>query len=236
MLSAVQTTALKTAALRSLSTKVNDPYAAHLAGSKILAETAGEQTVKSGTRFIEDRTLWFDKKIGQTRHKNIVILGAGLDTRAYRLGCIKDKHIYETDFAEVLAYKTDKLFELDPPPTLACKGYAQFDFDIEKDDLWFNDALYVAEGLLYYISPEGVNRLFGAIPKGSGIVFDTIGDNVQVASSALHEQVKTDFLWGVDQPREYLDERGYAHQETLEYLGAYEAVPNMRLFMVHAEK
>ena len=233
MLTGLQQTALKTAAHRANSKKVNDPYAAHLAGKKLVAEKA---VAHSGTRFVEERTLWFDDKISKTHHQNIVMLGAGMDTRAYRLDSLTDKCVYETDFAEVLAYKTDKLFELDPPPSPRCARYAQFDFDIYKDDLKFNDALYVAEGLLNYISPEGVHRFFRSLPLGCSVIFDTINNNVDLASAVLNEDIDTDLLWGVDNPRAYLEQFGYTHQETREYIADTAVrLPELQLFMVHAE-
>src|SRR4051794_310979 len=44
--------------------------------------------------------------------KTVVILGAGLDTLAYRNPQLITAHVYEVDLPEIISYKTDKLRQI----------------------------------------------------------------------------------------------------------------------------
>ena len=82
------------AAIRALETKrpdrlFEDPLAARLAGSEIIAQVEPKlkEDEKQGRPYVATRTRFFDDfmvssafQIGQ-----VVILGAGMDTRAFRL-------------------------------------------------------------------------------------------------------------------------------------------------------
>ncbi|CAN6315070.1 unnamed protein product [Urochloa humidicola] len=95
--------ACQTAAARALWCRaVRDPAAAVLAGERYLRvlhdkmrrdERAGAREVHGV--MIAVRTLWFDARIEAAIDRlggdpQIVILGAGMDARAYRLNCLKE--------------------------------------------------------------------------------------------------------------------------------------------------
>ncbi|CAN6322441.1 unnamed protein product [Urochloa humidicola] len=95
--------ACQTAAARALWCRaVRDPAAAVLAGERCLRglhdkmrrdERAGAREVHGV--MIAVRTLWFDARIEAAVDRlggdpQVVILGAGMDARAYRLNCLKE--------------------------------------------------------------------------------------------------------------------------------------------------
>ena len=69
---------------------------------KIIPGIIGGQICR--TKFIDEKTLSVLNDVEQ-----ILILGAGLDTRAYRLKGIAQKIVYEIDLPNVQKYKKQKL-------------------------------------------------------------------------------------------------------------------------------
>jgi methyltransferase (TIGR00027 family) len=118
------------------------------------------------------RTRYFDTFFTSAAEAGIrqaVILAAGLDTRAYRLGWPANTDVYEVDQPEVIAFKTTTLDGLgaaakaerrtvaidlrdDWPSALRAAG-----FDPAKPTAW------IAEGLLPYLPPDAQDRLFDHI-------------------------------------------------------------------------
>ncbi len=100
-----------------------DPYAAALAGDEVdallsrwrkvaQAQAAPlEQVITKRTRYIAVRTKFMDDLLSSTlaEYKQVVILGAGLDTRAYRLAWLPHTTVYEVDCPKVLQYKAQVL-------------------------------------------------------------------------------------------------------------------------------
>ncbi|XP_058785337.1 uncharacterized protein LOC131660178 isoform X2 [Vicia villosa] len=116
----LQRSACQTAAGRALWKHViHDPLAALLAGEhylrnlheKMMKDHLNNAHETSGV-ILAVRTLWFDSRLEEFlnstngREAQVVLLGAGMDTRAYRLNCLKDSDVFEVDFAEVLEVKS----------------------------------------------------------------------------------------------------------------------------------
>ncbi|MFC9440194.1 SAM-dependent methyltransferase [Nocardia sp. NPDC057030] len=121
------------------------------------------------TKFFDD---YFDAAMG-AGVRQVVILGAGLDARAYRLAWPDATTIYEVDRAPVLEFKRRVLSEHggaaradrrevpvdlreDWPEVLRAQG-----FDPHEPTAW------LAEGLLFYLSAAAVDQLFDAIALNS---------------------------------------------------------------------
>ncbi|KAE9603573.1 putative methyltransferase Ppm1/Ppm2/Tcmp, S-adenosyl-L-methionine-dependent methyltransferase [Lupinus albus] len=116
----LQRSACQTAAGRALWKHVtHDPLAELLAGESYLTnlhEKIKKDCLKNATEIsgviLAVRTLWFDSRIEDAltssngREAQVVLLGAGMDTRAYRLSCLKDSDVFEVDFTQVLQVKT----------------------------------------------------------------------------------------------------------------------------------
>ncbi len=176
----VAKTSLLTAAMRAVETErsdaegrlFSDPYAGILAGGegrdilRAAIEVSGEQPA------IAIRTAFIDEKM-QTALTNgvkqIVMLAAGMDTRAYRLGIASDIAFFELDRSEVLAYKKSKLHNINP----SCTHYS---IGIDLTTPWTTrlkesgfkaslKTLWVVEGLLMYLNPDAAVTLLGELSE-----------------------------------------------------------------------
>ena len=93
----------------------HDPYAAILAGDVGRASLAASERASGGENlFLAVRALFFDEAlIAEARADDaVVLLGAGLDTRAFRLPLPPDIDWYEIDDGALLANKERVLDEL----------------------------------------------------------------------------------------------------------------------------
>jgi methyltransferase (TIGR00027 family) len=117
------------------------------------------------TRFFDD----FFTSAAEAGIRQAVILAAGLDTRAYRLGWPANTDVYEVDQPGVIAFKTAALHDLGAAPQADRKTVA-----IDLRDDWpsalraagFDPArptAWIAEGLLPYLPPDAQDRLFDNI-------------------------------------------------------------------------
>ncbi|XP_016441101.1 uncharacterized protein LOC107766770 [Nicotiana tabacum] len=168
---------------------INDPLAELLAGEtylkslyeKIKRDCLNNATEVSGV-MIAVRTLWFDKQIeaalssfdgGATQ---VVLLGAGMDTRAYRLSCLKESDIFEVDFPEVLQMKITVLKEArndQKHPMMTSKSLKRVAADLREKD-WLKklqssglelkkNTVWVLEGILYYLSHSHAMEVLNVI-------------------------------------------------------------------------
>src|ERR671939_219736 len=117
---AVAKTSLLTAALRAVETDrsenegrlFTDPFAEVLAGSEgfsileqVRAEVGDQPSIVLRTRYFDDRII---EGLAQGI-RQLVILAAGMDARAYRLSFPDSTRVFELDRPEVLSYKQEKL-------------------------------------------------------------------------------------------------------------------------------
>ncbi|CAE7029159.1 PGR3 [Symbiodinium natans] len=113
----VSTTALGVCAARAWESSkpeeqrlFHDPFAAIICGSDNLELPLMDEVGRSKDfwmDFIAARTRWIDEQVAGAGQ--LVILGAGLDTRAYRLESLKGIPVFEVDFPEVLTAKAQLL-------------------------------------------------------------------------------------------------------------------------------
>jgi methyltransferase (TIGR00027 family) len=132
------------------------------------------------TRFIDDALV----RAVHNGATQIVILGAGFDTRAHRFrDLLKNCRVIEVDTAHTQDHKRRRIasVEVDDPPNLT---YLTIDFT--TDDL--GDALrtaglrqdqktfYIWEGVIMYLSEENIRKTLGIIAShsapGSSVVLD----------------------------------------------------------------
>jgi len=134
-------------------------------GDPVRSRQAMSEQIAVRTRFFDD----FFTGAAEAGIRQAVILAAGLDTRAYRLGWPANTDVYEVDQPEVLAFKTAALHDLGAAPTADRKTVA-----IDLRDDWpsalraagFDPAqptAWIAEGLLPYLPPDAQDRLFDHI-------------------------------------------------------------------------
>jgi len=118
----VSYTAIVVAAFRALEARkgvgalVQDRFAEKLAGDVVqrLQDTMLPETLANWVDFMAVRTRFIDDLLIAAAPKQLVIVGAGLDTRAYRLDALRSTRIFEVDFSEVLAAKSRLLREFSP--------------------------------------------------------------------------------------------------------------------------
>ena len=129
------------------------------------------------------RKRYIDDKIHETIGEiaAVVILGAGLDTRAYRMADLTNIPVFEVDLSENIAYKQTRLLDL----------YGQVPdhvrlvpIDFERQDLetvlaehgYRGDqrTFFAWEGVTQYLTEEAVRKTFDFLTKaasGSRLVF-----------------------------------------------------------------
>ena len=148
----------------------DDPYAAALAGDAGVAMLARSEAASGGENlFLPVRTRYFDdvilSAVAARQPWQMVLLGAGLDTRAYRLPLPADAQVYELDQADLLAYKAHTLAGLGAQPRCGLQRVG-----VDLNGPWasallaagFQAALpsvWIAEGLLFYLSEATVRAL-----------------------------------------------------------------------------
>ena len=187
--SSVGATATAVAASRAVASQgpdplLDDPFAEPLVRAVGLDEFVkvvdGEafdesdpvRTRRAMSEQIAVRTRFFDDFFTSAAGAGIrqaVILAAGLDTRAYRLGWPANTDVYEVDQPGVIAFKTAALDDMGAAPKADRKTVA-----IDLRDDWpsalraagFDPAqptAWIAEGLLPYLPPDAQDRLFDHI-------------------------------------------------------------------------
>lgn len=187
-------TARMVAAYRALATErpsqlCNDPYARMLAGEHGLEDAA---QYSLGFPYIELfvalRTAFFDevaKRFLAAGFSQIVILGAGLDTRAARLGH-PGIRFFEVDHPKTQA---DKLMRLRTVPGYPMQNAMYVPCDFARDDFVERldasgfcadlPALFLWEGVTYYLQESAVrgtlSRIANKTHPRSVVGFDHVG-------------------------------------------------------------
>ncbi len=240
--SALGATSRWTASARALESAredalFHDPWATALAGevgATWLAERQGNVTpMIIRTRYFDDFLL---RVTGQEGIRQVVILAAGLDTRAYRLDWPAQACLFELDQPEVLAYKQRVLDAAGAQPRCARVAIGA-DLRLpwqEKLTAAGYDALqpsaWLLEGFLFYLPGESITRLLGAVSAlaspGSWMGFDivnsiTLTSPYTKAWIEMQAQNGAPWIGSLDDPEAFLSERGW--QAQLSQPGAPEA-------------
>ena len=167
----VSDTALMVAACRALETAradglVRDPFAERLAGPRgdaILHGITGWQLMCFGigvrTRFLDDLVI---ETITRESIEAVLSVGAGLDTRPWRLELPPDLRWIEADFPEMLSYKTRAMATEEPKCRLE-RMAADVTGQAERAALFAAaggvPTLMITEGLLMYLAGSAVEAL-----------------------------------------------------------------------------
>jgi methyltransferase (TIGR00027 family) len=174
----VALTSLMVAAVRAEESKrsdrlFDDPLASALAGS---AGVAGLDTYRAALRLaiptVLVRTRWIDDALlraaaaGTTQ---VVILGAGMDARAYRLPWAAGTRVFEIDQPEVIAYKAQILASSSPRGTRVAIGEdLANDWPAALRSAGFDRAVptaWLVEGVTSYLDEPAVEGLFARIDQ-----------------------------------------------------------------------
>lgn len=189
-----------------------DPYAIHFIRPEIIEfgkkhPEEAKELIENTERFfpglsssIMARVKYFDdfvKKSIKDGLEQLVILGAGYDTRAFRIEELKENvNIFEMDHPNTQGFKIEKIKEIfgSTPGNVV---YVPVDFEkekigeklIENGFIGSKKTLFILEGLVMYIPPESVAEIFLFInknsAKGSRVIFDYYPQSVVDGTSKL---------------------------------------------------
>ena len=175
-----------------------DPYAVHFISPQIIeygikhpkeAKAKIDQMEKlfpGLSSSIIIRVKYFDDYIEKSINKGIeqlVMLGAGYDTRVYRITGLNQINVFEVDHPNTQSFKIEKINQIleSTPDNIV---YVPVDFETDKigsklfeygyDPL--KKTLFIMEGLIMYIPSESVENTLKFIQnnsgEGSSIIFD----------------------------------------------------------------
>ena len=214
---------LITCAARAIEQKIpnrlfDDNLAPTLAGSEVIQFVEEVELIDRTRPYVAVRTKFFDNFLkdafqGQSSGlKQLVILGAGMDTRAFRLEFLKKITIWELDKPEVIKTKVDILKSIGRIP----RNHHFIEVDLTQSswtsllgDRDYNPKLpsvWILEGILMYLSEAQVRDLFHNLQRltapGSCLGADFINEKAVLGREEL-------WLSGFDNPEELLRDYGW---------------------------
>ncbi|MGE5225190.1 MAG: SAM-dependent methyltransferase [Omnitrophica WOR_2 bacterium] len=192
--------------------------------------------------FLIARTRYIDDYLSDSLKEGIdqlVILGAGLDSRAYRFEGIRNKvKTFEVDHPASQQVKLRKLKRIfgDIPEYVV---YVPIDFSVETLDKLFDygydenlTTLFIWEGVTYYITEKSVNDTFHFITchsgEGSRLIFDYMYISALRAAhkrnevSSMHRYSRMtgeDLIFGIEEGTivDYLQKRSFDQIVSVDY-------------------
>ena len=244
---AASRTALLVAAYRARATQrpqplIADPWAPALAGPE------GEALASRLDAFLPHRELWvavrtafLDQQVlsrtrGASALKQVVLLGAGLDTRAARLAT-PGVQFFEVDHPASQRDKREGLARLAGYPVDAARYVA---CDFERDDFLVQlsragfradePSLVLWEGVTPYLQEDAVRatlrRVATGFDSGTVLIFDHFLKRVveaeaapvkDVSTRAFVEELGERFVFGTNDPIPMLYEAGFRHVRSLSF-------------------
>jgi methyltransferase (TIGR00027 family) len=205
----VSDTALMVAAFRAIENDrpdglIRDPFASVLAGDKGMAIARGASAfewmsfgVGGRTRFIDDLVLCV---VNGNSVRTVVNLGAGLDTRPWRMDLPQDLRWIEVDFPAMLDYKASRL--ADHQPRCRIERIAADLSNPEERERIFeavgkSPSLMIAEGLLMYLSRQTVTALASEPADQTGVYWWI----VDISAIALMRSTHGDVVQAIEAVR-----------------------------------
>jgi methyltransferase (TIGR00027 family) len=171
---------MQMAAMRSFTIRQTDAITPGIFGAQVCR-----------ARYIDDAV----QTIVENGVDQLVILGAGLDTRPYRLPRIERVRVFEVDLPDAQDEKKKNLIKrLGKLPTLVT--YLPVDFDTQTLDTVFSGtgydsarpAVFIWEGVTQYLSEEQVRQTLAFVGKsapGSVILFTYVLRSIIDGSSKI---------------------------------------------------
>jgi methyltransferase (TIGR00027 family) len=173
--------------------------------------------------------------------EQVVILGAGFDTRAYRITGIEKTHVFEVDAPATQELKLERLKKvIDPLPAHVTFLPVDFNTQTLAERLQANGynerskTLFIWQGVTYFLTAEGVDNTLAFIVNHSGpdssVIFDYMYNEIfqdpnNSYAKSLRQAAKIsgeDYMFGIDrgQTEPFLVQRGFSnvHNSTLEDL------------------
>jgi len=222
-----------------------DPYAVHFISPEML-EWIARNPDKARARWeqrerilpgidnsVIARVRYFDEFVKKSINEGLeqlVILGAGYDSRAYRIEGLTKIRVFEVDHPAMQAVKIEKIkkiFDCLPDHvTYIPADLGRDDFGEKLLEMGYSQSkktLFLMEGLLYYLPPEIVNKILSFISKNSGkgsaITFDYYPPSVVDGSCELEAgrnlynqlaQYGEPLRFGINDVEAFLASRGFS--------------------------
>ncbi len=205
-----------------------DPWAAALAGEEGAQWLARQAGSPMGTAPMVIRTRFFDDYLPNAaiQHgiRQVVILAAGLDTRAYRKSWPSGTRLFELDQATVLQYKEQVLRAAGAQPACDRRGIpgdltgpwsaalVASGFDPRQPSAW------LLEGFLFYLPSESIIQVLDRVTQlsapGSQLGFDiinglTLTSPITKAWIEMQARQGAPWLGSIDDPEALLAGRGW---------------------------
>jgi methyltransferase (TIGR00027 family) len=232
-LSGVGWTATGIAAIRALETArpdrlFKDPLAARFvaASGRSLANRQAAAGADERTRrhwsaiqqWVVVRTRFLDELVVRACREGcsqVIVLGAGLDARAFRLHWPAGVRLFEVDLPEVLAFKERVLASSDVESrctriVVPCDLRRDWPSALTAAGVRSEPMVWIAEGLLVYLTDEENDRLLSRVsslsPLGSRLGLSLRRQDADAPASSSRELWQSD---GVDHPGAWLAGHGW---------------------------
>ena len=237
------TTAYWTASVRAMESKRDDRLISDQ-WAEILAGDVGAEWIKQRTADavlpIVLRTRYFDDFLQRIAYQSgirqVVLMAAGLDTRAFRLSWPESTRIFELDQPEVMQYKNQILSTDTAKPN--CERHV---IAVDLTGHWLDrltdagldlrqPSAWLLEGFLFYLPEELITRLLAEIALSasgaSWLGFDVINSFMLTSPytrSWIEMQAKAGAPWigTLDDPIGFLNQYGW--QGTMTQAGQMDA-------------
>jgi methyltransferase (TIGR00027 family) len=174
------------------------------------------------------RTRYFDDFLqnisSQHGIRQVVLMAAGLDTRAFRLHWPEGTRIFELDQPAVLEYKEKILHSLNAQPTCERRIIKEDLTESWKDALALNGfdrlarSCWLLEGFLFYLANQTIQELIDEVTSlagpGSWMGFDIINGAVLTSPWTkawvdMQAQMGAPWIGTLDDPESFLSARGW---------------------------
>jgi methyltransferase (TIGR00027 family) len=180
--------------------------------------------------FIAAREQYIDdflKKCLSEGLDQVVILGAGFDTRAYRVAGIERTQVFEIDHPATQEVKLQRLKKvIDPLPDHVTFIPVDFETQTLAERLFANGynengkTLFIWQGVVMYLTPESVDSTLAFIANhsgaGSAVIFDyfyneTLRDMKMATARRVTRMIGERLIFGIDegQVEAFLTQRSF---------------------------
>jgi methyltransferase (TIGR00027 family) len=212
----------------------DDPYARALAGEEGFAllsraQQAGPWKTDGPNPYLSIRTRFFDdallRAVEEEGYRQVVLLAAGMDARAFRLGWPEGLTLFEVDRQEIFDVKEPILQRLGARQTCPRKVVAADLADDWKRPLVAagfdpeQPAAFLLEGLLVYLPESSVEALLEALRpvacRGSWLGLDVSGTAFLTSEHfkpllELLDQLGCPWQFGTEEPEQLLARHGWS--------------------------
>lgn len=194
-----------------------------------------ERIAPGATAFIIIRERYIDDFLKASLVEGleqVVILGAGFDTRAYRIQGIEKTRVFEVDHPATQVEKLKRLKRvIDPLPSHVT--FVPVDFNTQQlsermQSSGYNEqakTLFIWQGVTYFLTREGVDSTLAFIANhsgaGSAVIFDycyneTLNDTRRGYGKMMRQAARVSgeaYLFGVAQGKiePFMTQRGFHH-------------------------